>query len=194
MKKFTHTINHLTNKEYEYEGSLEFPDYPVNFSLLSKDYIEDKLIQAFAPFLKLEKPLDKDNHFQEYHVHENQDELIIHFDVKYPIYIKSIYPDKSENTIYIYFEYKSNKHVSIYYFTIRRILETLRFQSQENENADFLKNVLNSMVRFVNSIISDYSRIIMSPRLITDKFLGPVEKLMSENLGVSVLGYNTQNQ
>jgi hypothetical protein len=33
----------------------------------------------------------------------------------------------------------------------------------------------------------------MSPRLITDKFLGPVEELMSRNLGVSVLGYNTQN-
>jgi hypothetical protein len=50
------------------------------------------------------------------------------------------------------------------------------------------------MAKFLNSIIDDYSRIIMSPRLITDKFLGPVEKLMSQYLGVNVLGYNTQNQ
>jgi hypothetical protein len=112
------------------------------------------------------------------------------FEIKYPIYIKSIYPNEYENTIFISFDYDLNKHVNIDYSTIRRILETPRFQSEENENADFLKNVLNAMVRFLNSIIDDYSRIIMSPRLITDKFLGPVEELIAQGLGVSVLGYN----
>ena len=50
---------------------------------------------------------------------------------------------------------------------------------------EFLKNVLNAMTRFLNSIISDYLMIIKIPLIKTGLEIQPAEKLIAQYAGLS---------
>jgi hypothetical protein len=175
------------------KGQLLFENYPVKISTLSNDYTEDKLIEAFSPFLKLEKPINKKFVFNFIKIDQ-----WIKIDVYYPRFYEY---DQKEQCIYLNLIYSEN-NLLIYYQTYKtdspRI--TRKRSREDKERSDFLNNVLNAMARFANSIILDFSYMISEPfrsseaiRNISTKtgrptpFLGPAEKLVASFIGAPSL-------
>ena len=60
MNNFIMDVREWKNSDVIFiSGESVFPNYPINLSTLSKEYIENKLNEAFAS-LKLEKPIKID--------------------------------------------------------------------------------------------------------------------------------------
>jgi hypothetical protein len=180
MIKFQHFVDQ-ESKVVHLSGELFYRNYPVNLQDINKEYFIDTFIQSFKPFLQLQKPIDQDPNFTYFKLRP-LGKLLLDFSILYPNSLKKIHISL------VYFT--SSKSVSLEYKTSKVFRESSRKRYREEvEEEGFLQNVLNAMVRFLNTIIKDYSKIVMSPRLILDRFLGPVEQNLAQFLGTTVLRY-----
>jgi hypothetical protein len=194
--------------ENPYKGVLEFPKYPVQLKTISEEYCEDKLIEALRPFLgRLSKPLSQNNNIGDFGFPSTRFPYLPPQSTKPEVFFLRIQVNPydfeyinldDDTTKVIEFEVFQDKNsLEVFYefyprgMNYRAGRKRLRY-TVEDENFEryFLNSSLNSMARFLNLIIKDYSKIVMIPKLITNKDLGPVEELIAQGLGVSVLGYN----
>jgi hypothetical protein len=196
--------------ENPYKGVLKFPKYPVQLKTISKEYCEDKLIEALRPFLgRLSKPLSQNNNIHDFVFPYRRFPYLTPKSTKPEVFLLTIKVNQFEyeyinlddhTTKVIEFEvFQDENSLEVFYEFYPRGLDfrpgRKRSRSRytiEDENFEryFFNSSLNSMARFLNLIIRDFSKIVMIPKLITNKDLGPVEELIAQGLGVSVLGYN----
>jgi hypothetical protein len=185
-------------------GNLEFPNYPVKLETLNKEYIQDKLIEAFAPFLKLEKPLNTNLFNVVFYKYYSDFNMKIEMnDPKIRIQLYQV-PEIEENSVFIeyetFYEYPSsilrmNTSIRTRKRT-REVLEALEAEERRNFVENFVEKVRKALARFLNSIILDYSTII--PEIFRfsgamrdiavrkgrpTSFLGPAEKRVAQYTG-----------
>ena len=186
-------------------GYLEFPNYPVKLETLNKEYIQDKLIEAFAPFLKLEKPLNT-NLFNVlfYKYYDDFNMKIEMNDPKIRIQLYQIKDSANEGNKLI-LEYETRENIRENYDlesmrmirTRKRTREALESISErETFVENFVEKVRKALARFLNSIILDYYSIIPevfrfsgAMRDIAVRkgrptpFIGPAEKRVAQYTG-----------
>ena len=177
MIRFDHKVEDFRGKLF-FEGELYFENYPVDLQKIDEGYFIDTLIQSFQPFLQIQKPIEKDPNFKYF---EYKKDYFLLFDIFYP---------NSKNTIQINLDpYWYDDGVSLDYNTVKRFKETSRLRKryrEEVEEEEFLQNVLNAMVRLLNTIIKDYSMMSSSVlRNRTGKFIGRAETRVAEFIGAN---------
>jgi hypothetical protein len=183
MYKFNR--NSLGTNNVRISGELVFPKYPIKLFELDYNYIEDQLIKAFEPFLELKKPLSTDKNLTYYHFWPQI--KILSFYVIYP------------NVPYSYDIFNGAIHINLQIlngdlkvkYSTSRILYSTRYTIFKEE---FLKNVLNGMSRFLNSIIRDnlkneVMKFTLPLRENTGRLLEPAEKLVAQYAGLGDIFY-----
>jgi hypothetical protein len=186
MIRFDHIVDNFNGKEkLLFEGELIYENYPVHLRDINKEYFIDTLIQSFQPFLKIQKPIEKDPNFEYFkykitNTNNFLDTKFLSFHIFYP---------NSKNYIIIYLgsPYYDDDDVYLYYGTLKRFKEASRKRYREEvEEEEFLQNVLNAMTRLLNTIIKDYT--MMSSLVLrngTGKFIGPAETRVAEFIGAN---------
>ena len=188
-----------------FSGELFYENYPVNLHDISNKSIEDTLIQSFKPFLQLKEPLIENPNFYTFDIRETRIANVLHFAIYFPNLSEDLTDlVMGKEVLYISINYsKDSKSVLLKYDYWEVISETnlegeregethLKGQNrirearprEDKEDQDFLQNVLNAMVRFLNTSIKEYSMMSSSVlRKNTGKFLGRAETLVAQCIG-----------
>ena len=206
MIKFeNNVVNEWTDKytnehNISYSGDLLYKNYPVNLPGIDKEYVKDTLIESFKPFLQIQRPIELDPNFESFTIISSK----YYFSLSFRIFFPDYFPGIPEKYIHItlvsgdlmLLEDESDAKIEYHTYHENTYLTMVSGKRSREEvvDEDFLHNVLNTMVRFLNTIIKDYSKIVMTPRLILDRFLGPVEQNLAQFLGTTVLRYKKSDK
>jgi hypothetical protein len=178
MIKFKHYVYHQEQNIFLLIGELDYTNYPVNLTLLDKEYFIDRFIQSFQPFLQLQKPIDKDPNIKKFTLNFQED---LYFHLEFII----LRPNSLKKTFLNMSYHPHTKRVFISYSQDKIFREASRKRYREEEkDEEFLQNVLNAMARLLNTIIKDYT--MMSSLVLrngTGKFLGRAETRVAEFIG-----------